>query len=195
MVLYIALNQLFKLEGQRNLLIAIHFNLGLSISSHGRAEIKIVKPWLKSIAPFALNRLFWLIPNFLIIRVKCFRLFLEELVVWVEQSPKPHLARCWKEILHLLPSPLCEAFKPRSWRHLYSTTQLNASLARVRVVGYDEKLVRIYFLKNITIHQSNLEIVAFFSCRIFTELYQLHLSVLDIALVQRTGLSAPTMKR
>lgn len=71
------------------------------------------------------------------------RLFLEELVEWIEQSPKANIAKHWKEVLHLLPPPLSEAFKPRSWRHIYNMQQVSSSLSRIQIVGYDEKLVSI----------------------------------------------------
>ncbi|KAK6619622.1 hypothetical protein RUM43_012379 [Polyplax serrata] len=68
------------------------------------------------------------------------RLFLEELVSWIEQSPKSNVARYWKEVLHLLPPPLNDAFKPRNWRHIYNMQQVTSALSRIQVVGYDEKL-------------------------------------------------------
>lgn len=72
-----------------------------------------------------------------------FRLFLEELVDFVEQSPKPNVAKYWKEILHLLPPPLCNSFKPHTWKQLYSLAQVNSSLTRVQMISYDQKIVRI----------------------------------------------------
>ncbi|KAL0267847.1 UNVERIFIED_CONTAM: hypothetical protein PYX00_010000 [Menopon gallinae] len=68
------------------------------------------------------------------------RLFLLELVEWIEQSPKVNVAKYWKEVLHLLPAPLCEAFKPRNWRHLYDMKQVSSALSKIQIVGYDEKL-------------------------------------------------------
>uniref|UniRef100_A0A1B6CJW2 Beta-Casp domain-containing protein n=1 Tax=Clastoptera arizonana TaxID=38151 RepID=A0A1B6CJW2_9HEMI len=67
------------------------------------------------------------------------RMYLEELVEYIEQTPKAVLATHWKEMLHLLPSPLSESIKPRSWQQLYNTTAVQNSLARVRMLGYDEK--------------------------------------------------------
>lgn len=43
-------------------------------------------------------------------------------------------------MLHLLPAPLNEAFKPKSWKHIFSTEAVQNSLARVQIAGYDEKL-------------------------------------------------------
>lgn len=42
------------------------------------------------------------------------RFFLEELVDYIDAAPKANLATNWKEIVHLLPSPLNEAFKPKN---------------------------------------------------------------------------------
>lgn len=68
------------------------------------------------------------------------RFFLEELVQYIEQTPKPSLASHWKELLHVLPAPLCDSLKPRSWQQLYSLAAVHSSLARIQMVGYDEKL-------------------------------------------------------
>ncbi|EAL39840.2 AGAP005494-PA [Anopheles gambiae str. PEST] len=68
------------------------------------------------------------------------RFFLEELVEYIEASPKESTARMWKEIQHQLPMPLNDVFKPKNWRHLFSMDAVNKSLARVRMTGYDQKL-------------------------------------------------------
>lgn len=68
------------------------------------------------------------------------RFFLEELVDNIEIAPKATVATQWKEMLHLLPAPLNESIKPKSWRHIFSTEAVQASLARVQMAGYDEKL-------------------------------------------------------
>lgn len=68
------------------------------------------------------------------------RFFLEELVQYIELTPKASLASHWKEVLHVLPPPLCDSLKPRSWQQLYSLTDVHSSLARIQIVGYDEKL-------------------------------------------------------
>ncbi|KAI8437891.1 hypothetical protein MSG28_010573 [Choristoneura fumiferana] len=49
-------------------------------------------------------------------------------------------ARRWKELLHVLPPPLAHALRPRAWRRLYAPDALRRALARVRVVGYDERV-------------------------------------------------------
>lgn len=68
------------------------------------------------------------------------RFFLEELVEYIEVAPKANVAVQWKEMLNLLPAPLNEAFKPKSWKHMFSTEAVQNSLARVQIAGYDEKL-------------------------------------------------------
>ncbi|KAK9505076.1 hypothetical protein O3M35_009218 [Rhynocoris fuscipes] len=68
------------------------------------------------------------------------KLFLEELVEYLEQTPKRNQAKYWKQLLHRLPSPLSDSFKPRSWKQLYTLAEVKSSLARIKVVGYDEKL-------------------------------------------------------
>lgn len=68
------------------------------------------------------------------------RFFLEELVEYIETTPKANVATGWKEILNLLPAPLNEAFKPKSWKHIFSIEDVQNSLARVKIAGYDEKL-------------------------------------------------------
>lgn len=68
------------------------------------------------------------------------RLFLEELVQHIEQTPKAMLATHWKEQLHVLPPPLCDSQKPRNWKHIYNMQTVNNSLAKIQMVGYNEKL-------------------------------------------------------
>lgn len=73
--------------------------------------------------------------------ISFYRFFLEELVDYIELSPKANIATQWKEMQHLLPSPLCDAYKPKSWKHIFTTEAVQNSLARVQIAGYDEKLV------------------------------------------------------
>lgn len=68
------------------------------------------------------------------------RFFLEELVEYIDVAPKAQVATQWKEMLHLLPAPLCDALKPKSWKHIFGTEAVQNSLARVKIAGYDEKL-------------------------------------------------------
>ncbi|KAK0079575.1 hypothetical protein PV325_001050 [Microctonus aethiopoides] len=68
------------------------------------------------------------------------RFFMEELVQFIEQTPRTSLAKYWKEMLHVLPSPLADALKPKSWKQLYSISSVNSALANIQLVGYDQKL-------------------------------------------------------
>ncbi|CAG9132491.1 unnamed protein product [Plutella xylostella] len=73
------------------------------------------------------------------------RFYLEELSEWLREAGGgagggAGGARRWKELLHLLPAPLSQAARPRAWRRLYSAQVLAKALARVRVVGYDERV-------------------------------------------------------
>lgn len=99
------------------------------------------------------NRLYKLEGNFrevVCIRIKTnsfLRFFLEELVEYIELSPKAHVATQWKEMYHLLPQPLCDVYKPKSWKHIFTKEAVQNSLARVQIAGYDEKLVRYFLFK------------------------------------------------
>lgn len=66
---------------------------------------------------------------------------MEELVTYVEQCPKATFATHWKQMLHKLPPRLADSFKPRSWKRIYTLANVNASLARIQMVGYNEKIV------------------------------------------------------
>lgn len=68
------------------------------------------------------------------------RFFLEELVEYIEASPKANVASKWKEIVSVLPSPLCDSVKPKRWKAIFSLEEVNSSLARVHLAGYDEKI-------------------------------------------------------
>ncbi|XP_063699216.1 integrator complex subunit 9 [Culicoides brevitarsis] len=68
------------------------------------------------------------------------RFFLEELVEYIEASPKANTAYKWKGILQNLPSPLCDAHKPKNWKHMFNMDAVNKSLSRVHLAGYDEKI-------------------------------------------------------
>lgn len=68
------------------------------------------------------------------------RFFMEELVEYIETTPKANIATGWKEIQNLLPAPLNEAYKPKSWKHIFGVEDIQNSLARVKIAGYDEKL-------------------------------------------------------
>lgn len=66
---------------------------------------------------------------------------MEELVEFIERTPKATMAKHWKDMLHTLPSPLAEVIKPKSWKHIYSMSAVNSALSNIQMVGYDQKLV------------------------------------------------------
>lgn len=68
------------------------------------------------------------------------RLLLEEIVIYIEQCPKSNFATQWKNFVHKCPYPLNEAFKPKSWKQIYNKNNVNASLSRIQMVGYNEKI-------------------------------------------------------
>lgn len=70
------------------------------------------------------------------------RFYLEELAEWVGAAGagEAGAARRWKELLHVLPAPLALAARPRAWRRLFARGAVARALARVRVVGYDERV-------------------------------------------------------
>lgn len=63
-------------------------------------------------------------------------------MAYVEQCPKATIATQWKQFLTKLPFPLSDAFKPKSWKQIYTMANVNASLSRIQMVGYNEKIVR-----------------------------------------------------
>ena len=66
---------------------------------------------------------------------------MEELVHYLENSPKSKRTSRWKKILECLPAPLSSALRPEDWKEIYSTKAINAALAKVRMVGFNEKIV------------------------------------------------------
>ncbi|KAK7111966.1 hypothetical protein V1264_011503 [Littorina saxatilis] len=70
------------------------------------------------------------------------RMYMEEMLKYVERNPKLKGASFWKEdeFASLLPSSLKEAKEPRGWRKLYTKHDIDACLSKVQTVGYNEKL-------------------------------------------------------
>lgn len=68
------------------------------------------------------------------------RFYLEELGSWLSAAGAGPAARRWKELLHVLPAPLASAARPRCWRRLLAPGVVARALARVRRVGYDERV-------------------------------------------------------
>ena len=66
---------------------------------------------------------------------------MEELVNYLERTPKSQRENKWKQIVQLLPAPLNTALRPLEWRKVYSLKAINASLGKVRTVGFNQKIV------------------------------------------------------
>lgn len=69
------------------------------------------------------------------------RFFLEELVEYIEVAPKPNHATKWKEFkeLHNLNSLNLE-LSPLKWKKLFDIDDVDKSLSRVRLAGFDQKI-------------------------------------------------------
>jgi integrator complex subunit 9 len=66
---------------------------------------------------------------------------MEELVHYLERTPKNQRSQKWKQIVQLLPPPLSEALRPNEWKKIYSMKSINSALSKVRMVGFNEKIV------------------------------------------------------
>lgn len=69
---------------------------------------------------------------------------MEELVEYIERTPKARHASRWKHYLRSLPPPLVEAKAPKTWQPAYSMKAIHASLSHVRILAYNEKVVSIF---------------------------------------------------
>ncbi|GFN90879.1 integrator complex subunit 9-like [Plakobranchus ocellatus] len=65
-----------------------------------------------------------------------------ELVKYVERNPKTNIASHWKQdsFTRNLPAPLRDAINPRRWEKLYTQHDVDSALAKVKLVGFSEKL-------------------------------------------------------
>ncbi|RXG67625.1 Integrator complex subunit 9 [Armadillidium vulgare] len=68
------------------------------------------------------------------------RLFMEELVTFIDRSPKAKHAYHWKNNLRILPQPLNEAKSAKAWQLAYNMKAVNESLSHVQIVAYNEKI-------------------------------------------------------
>ncbi|ELT97170.1 hypothetical protein CAPTEDRAFT_153905 [Capitella teleta] len=66
------------------------------------------------------------------------RLYMEELVDYIQQCPSQKRASKWKRQLNYLPPPLREAIRPSEWRQIYSKHDIDSSLAKICCVGFNE---------------------------------------------------------
>ncbi|KAK2180539.1 hypothetical protein NP493_439g04033 [Ridgeia piscesae] len=69
------------------------------------------------------------------------RLFMEEMVEYIERVPKLLRATKWKQanVQSCLPSPLRDAVSPGAWRRCYSNHDIQSCLSKVQKVGFSEK--------------------------------------------------------
>ncbi|XP_063600129.1 integrator complex subunit 9-like [Penaeus indicus] len=68
------------------------------------------------------------------------RIFMEELVEYIERTPKARHAYRWKHYLRSLPQPLSDVKGPKTWQQAYSLKDINAALSHVQIVAYNEKI-------------------------------------------------------
>ncbi|KAG7173243.1 Integrator complex subunit 9-like [Homarus americanus] len=68
------------------------------------------------------------------------RLFMEELVEYIERTPKARHAYRWKHYLRSLPTPLSDAKAPKTWQPAYSLKAISAALSHVQILAYNEKV-------------------------------------------------------
>ncbi|KAK7507295.1 hypothetical protein BaRGS_00001230 [Batillaria attramentaria] len=67
------------------------------------------------------------------------RMYMEEMVNYVERNPRMKPASLWKEE-DVVPPSLREVTEPLGWRKLYTKHDIDACLSKVQTVGFNEKL-------------------------------------------------------
>lgn len=85
---------------------------------------------------------------------------MEELVHYLERTPKSQRSSKWKQVIQSLPPPLSAALRPSDWRKVYSIKAINAALAKVRMVGFNEKIVITF--RNIIFDRTNIQLMDYF---------------------------------
>lgn len=70
---------------------------------------------------------------------------MEELVEYIERTPKARHASRWKNFLRSLPQPLADAKAPKTWQPAYSMKAINDALSHAQIVAYNEKIVSNFF--------------------------------------------------
>ena len=68
------------------------------------------------------------------------KIFMEEMIDYLGRAPRHQEAAKWKTVLSQLPPPLCDIKDVESWQRLYSKEMMEASMARVQMVGFNEKV-------------------------------------------------------
>lgn len=77
------------------------------------------------------------------------RLYMEELVTYIERSPKLKRASVWKKphVFGYLQSQMYfppDSTPPATWQTIYSVKEINNCLSKVKPVSFAEKTVRIF---------------------------------------------------
>lgn len=73
--------------------------------------------------------------------------FMEEMIKYIERTPKAKVASVWKRphIYKQIPLPfgvdVYHNNKPISWQQIYSLKEMNNCLSKIKVVGFSEKIV------------------------------------------------------
>lgn len=69
------------------------------------------------------------------------RQYMEELVKYLERNPKNKVCSKWKteSILKNLPPLIKDAIRPTAWKKFYTMHEINSSLSRVQLVGFNER--------------------------------------------------------
>ena len=68
------------------------------------------------------------------------QLFMEELVEFIERTPKAKHATRWKNYLRSMPLPLCDAKAPRTWQMAYNKKAVKAAMSHCQIVAYNQKI-------------------------------------------------------
>jgi len=76
------------------------------------------------------------------------KMFMDEMVYYIERVPKTKTASFWKDLFRSIPFliPVDNLIAnhntsgPKSWSTIYSNQMINLSLSRVKVVGFNEKV-------------------------------------------------------
>src|SRR5689334_6685505 len=75
------------------------------------------------------------------------RQFMEEIIKYIERSPKAREASLWKKphVYKHIPLPFVfdtsHTSKPYLWQQIYSTKEMNSCLSKIKVIGSCEQIV------------------------------------------------------
>ena len=66
---------------------------------------------------------------------------MEELVAYIERTPKAKHATKWKNFIRSLPPPLCNSKAPKTWQTAYNMKAINEAISYTQMVAYNETIV------------------------------------------------------